>query len=241
MVIIPAIDLRAGRCVRLMQGQPDKETVYSDDPVTMACHWQEQGAQWLHVVDLDGSFSGTPKNIDIIKEILSTVDMSVQVGGGIRELATIQNLFELGAKRVILGTIAIVKPKLVAEVCARYDEGIVVSIDGRNGQVAVEGWKIMVGKTTQGLALEMKELGVKRIVFTDIWRDGTLRGPNLSAIKEIAKVTGLKVIASGGISTYQDIQHLKELEHDGVEEVIVGKALYDGTVTLTEALAIARN
>ncbi|RJQ28597.1 MAG: 1-(5-phosphoribosyl)-5-[(5-phosphoribosylamino)methylideneamino]imidazole-4-carboxamide isomerase [Peptococcaceae bacterium] len=239
MLIIPAIDLRAGRCVRLVEGRPEQETVYSRDPVAVARRWQEQGARWLHVVDLDGAFAGAPKNLDVIKEILAGVDIPVQVGGGIRDIDVIDRLMSLGVSRVILGTAAVLKPQLVADACARYGDNVLVGIDGRDGRVAVEGWGVTVEKNTVDLALEVKAMGVKRVVFTDIWRDGTLKGPNLAATAELARGTGLKVIASGGVSGADDLRELTKLEQYGVEAVILGKALYAGAVTLKEALSIA--
>lgn len=239
MLIIPAIDLRAGKCVRLVEGKLEKETVYSDDPVAMAVHWQEQGAKWLHVVDLDGAFAGAPKNLDVISGILAAVDIPVQVGGGIRSLDITGRLLELGAARVILGTAAILKPEMVTEACDRYGEAILVGIDGRNGRVAIEGWGMTVDKSTLELAQDMQARGIKRIVFTDIKRDGTLQGPNLEATGELAQATGLKVVASGGVSKIDDLKEVKKLEPLGVDSVIMGKALYAGTVTLKEALAIA--
>ncbi|OPY57330.1 MAG: 1-(5-phosphoribosyl)-5-((5-phosphoribosylamino)methylideneamino) imidazole-4-carboxamide isomerase [Pelotomaculum sp. PtaU1.Bin035] len=239
MLIIPAIDLRAGRCVRLVEGKLDQETVYSDDPVAMAVHWQEQGAQWLHVVDLDGAFAGSPKNLDVISEILAAVNMPVQVGGGIRNLDTVERLLELGAARVILGTAAILRPQMVSEACARYGESVLVGIDGRNGRVAIEGWGVTVDKSTLELAREMQDRGIKRVVFTDIRRDGTLQGPNLEATGDLARATGLKVVASGGVSNKDDLRAVKKLESAGVDSVIMGKALYAGNLTLKEALAIA--
>jgi len=239
MLIIPAIDLREGKCVRLVEGQLDQETIYSNDPVAMAAHWQTKGAQMLHVVDLDGAFAGSPKNLDVIKEILSVLTIPVQVGGGIRNMQSVELLLELGAARVILGTSAILKPELVSEACSRYGAAILVGIDGRNGQVAIEGWGVTVEKGTIELAAEMKALGINRVVFTDIRRDGTLRGPNFEAIRELAIATGLKVVASGGVSTPDDLLTLKKLEPYGVDSVIMGKALYAGTVTISEALAIA--
>ncbi|MGB9802315.1 1-(5-phosphoribosyl)-5-[(5-phosphoribosylamino)methylideneamino]imidazole-4-carboxamide isomerase [Desulfofundulus sp.] len=240
MLIIPAIDLRAGKCVRLVEGRLDRETVYSDDPVAVARLWEDQGARWLHVVDLDGAFTGEPKNWDIIRSILSAVRIPVQVGGGIRDMTVIERLLELGAARVILGTVAIINPGLVAEACARYGESIVVGIDARNGKVAIEGWGVTAEKNALELAAEMKALGVKRVVFTDIWRDGTLKGPNLSVVEEVARSTQLKIIASGGVSNLADLQALKAMEPLGVEAVIIGKALYAGTINLRDALEIAR-
>ncbi|AEG15267.1 1-(5-phosphoribosyl)-5-((5-phosphoribosylamino)methylideneamino) imidazole-4-carboxamide isomerase [Desulfofundulus kuznetsovii DSM 6115] len=240
MLIIPAIDLRAGKCVRLVEGRLDRETVYSDDPVAVARLWEDQGARWLHVVDLDGAFTGEPKNWDMIRGILSAVRIPVQVGGGIRDMAVIEQLLELGAARVILGTVAIINPGMVAEACARYGESIVVGIDARNGKVAIEGWGVTAEKNALELAAEMKALGVKRVVFTDIWRDGTLKGPNLAVVEEVARSTQLKIIASGGVSSLADLRALKAMEPLGVEAVIIGKALYAGTINLRDALEIAR-
>ncbi|MDQ0285926.1 phosphoribosylformimino-5-aminoimidazole carboxamide ribotide isomerase [Desulfofundulus luciae] len=240
MLIIPAIDLRAGKCVRLVEGRLDRETVYSDDPVAVARLWEDQGARWLHVVDLDGAFTGEPKNWDMIRGILSAVRIPVQVGGGIRDMAVIEQLLELGAARVILGTVAIINPGMVAEACTRYGESIVVGIDARNGKVAIEGWGVTAEKNALELAAEMKGLGVKRVVFTDIWRDGTLKGPNLAVVEEVARSTQLKIIASGGVSSLADLRALKAMEPLGVEAVIIGKALYAGTINLRDALNIAR-
>ncbi|MGQ9557778.1 MAG: 1-(5-phosphoribosyl)-5-[(5-phosphoribosylamino)methylideneamino]imidazole-4-carboxamide isomerase [Desulfurispora sp.] len=239
MLVIPAIDLREGRCVRLVEGRLDAETVYSDDPVAMAAAWQAQGARWLHVVDLDGAFAGKPKNLEVIREIICSVQIPVQVGGGIREMGAIEELLALGAGRVILGTVAIYRPELVQEACRRFGERVLVGIDARDGKVAIEGWGVTAQKDALELALEMKKIGVSRIVFTDIWRDGKLVGPNLQAIADLARASGLKIIASGGVSTLEDIVAVKGLAPLGVEAVIVGKALYAGTVTLAQALAAA--
>jgi phosphoribosylformimino-5-aminoimidazole carboxamide ribotide isomerase len=239
MLLIPAVDLREGKCVRLIEGRLDQETVYSDEPAAMAALWQEQGARMLHVVDLDGAFAGAPKNLDVIKEILARVEIPVQVGGGIRRMETIDLLLGMGVARVVLGTAAALEPELVARACEKYGEAIVAGIDGRNGKVAIEGWAVTVEKGTTELALEMKELGVKRVIFTDIRRDGKLSGPNLEATGALAKDTGLKVIASGGVSSLEDLRILRDMESKGVEAVIMGKALYSGAVDLREALAVA--
>lgn len=239
MLVIPAVDLREGKCVRLVEGRLDKETVYSDEPAAMAALWQSQGARMLHVVDLDGAFAGAPKNLDVLREILSAVEIPVQVGGGIRSMETIELLLDMGVNRVILGTAAILDPGLVSEACRKYQEAILVGIDGRNGQVAIEGWGLTVEKETVELALEMKNLGVKRVVFTDIRRDGTLQGPNLEATGQLAKKTGLKVVASGGVTTLNDLRSIRDMESLGVDSVIMGKALYSGAINLREALAVA--
>ncbi len=240
MLIIPAIDLRAGKCVRLVEGKLENETIYSDDPVAVARVWQESGARYLHVVDLDGAFAGSPRNLDTIQGIIKAVNMPVEVGGGIRDLPTVEKLLGLGVSRVILGTAAIQNPDLVSEACARFgSEAIVVGIDARNGKVAIEGWGLTAEKDAMELADEIHQLGVSRVVFTDISRDGTLKGPNLEAIKKLTLSCKVKVIASGGVSTIGDIAALNELAPLGVEGVIIGKALYAGTVNIKEALALA--
>ncbi len=225
--------------MRLVEGRPEMETVYSDDPAAMARLWQEKGARWLHVVDLDGAFSGSPKNIDVIKRIRETVRVPIQVGGGIRDLKMIENLLGMGINRVILGTVAINDQEMVASACNKYGEAVVVGIDARDGKVAIEGWGVTAEKDALDLAVEMKDIGVRRIIYTDIWRDGTLKGPNVAAVREMAARAGVKVIASGGISTLDDLRSIKELEHLGVEGVIMGKSLYAGTVLLEDALSLA--
>jgi len=239
MLIIPAIDLRAGKCVRLVEGKLDRETVYSDDPAAVARIWENSGAQWLHIVDLDGAFAGKPRNLETISSIISAVGIPVQVGGGIRDLDTVDRLLQMGVSRVILGTVAIQKPALVAEAVERFQDRIVVGIDARDGKVAIEGWGLTAEKDVQSLALEVSRVGVCRVIFTDISRDGTLKGPNIEAVKKLALSCKIKIIASGGVSTIKDIEALKKLEPHGVEGVIVGKALYAGTVDIFDALALA--
>ncbi|MCL6612252.1 MAG: 1-(5-phosphoribosyl)-5-[(5-phosphoribosylamino)methylideneamino]imidazole-4-carboxamide isomerase [Peptococcaceae bacterium] len=239
MLIYPAVDIREGHCVRLVEGRLDMETVYSDDPVAVAGLWQEKGARWLHVVDLDGAFSGSPKNIDVVRKIRERISIPIQVGGGIRDLRVVEEFLGMGVNRVILGTVAINNPDLVAVAAAKYGESVVVGIDARDGKVAIEGWGVTSEKNAVDLALEMRGLGIRRIIYTDIWRDGTLKGPNLAAVREMARNTGLKVIASGGISTLDDLRSIKRLEHMGVEGVIMGKSLYAGTVSLEDALSLA--
>lgn len=238
--MFPAIDLKDGRCVRLIEGRMESATVYSHDPAGIARTWQEQGAEFIHVVDLDGAFAGQPRNRQAIADIVRAVQVPVQVGGGIRDLATIAELLALGVNRVILGSAAVLQPALVAEACRRYGQRVLVGIDARDGLVAIQGWGKTVQKTALELALEVKEMGIQRIVFTDIRRDGRLSGPNLGATGRLAKDSGLQVIASGGVSSLADIRALKALETDGVEGAILGKALYTGAVKLPEALAVAR-
>lgn len=238
MLVIPAIDLRDGRCVRLVQGDMSSEIVYSAEPVKMAKQWEDRGASYLHVVDLDGAFTGTPQNLEIIQEIVKTVKIPVQMGGGIRSYDVVKEVLSLGVDRVILGTAAILSHRLVSQCLQDFGEKVAVGIDGRDGMVAIEGWESTVEMTVYELAQKIADLGVKRIIFTDTRRDGTLRGPNLEATKKMAEISGLKVIASGGVSSVEDLYKLKELELCGVEGVIMGKALYSGAVHLKEALKI---
>lgn len=240
MIIFPAIDLREGRCVRLLQGRKEDETVYSDNPAEMAKKFQDEGAEYLHVVDLDGAFVGRPQNQKVISDILKNVSIPVQVGGGIRTLKDVEELLSLGVSRVILGSVAINKPQLVAELIKKFGaEKIVLGLDGKDGKVAIEGWELCVEKEVTALALEMKAIGITRIIFTDIRRDGMLMGPNFLASAELAQKTGLKIIASGGVAVLDDIVTLKKLEDSGIEGVITGKALYTGAIQIREAIAIA--
>jgi phosphoribosylformimino-5-aminoimidazole carboxamide ribotide isomerase len=238
MLVIPAIDLRDGCCVRLIQGEINSEIIYSDEPVEMAKQWEQLGARYLHVVDLDGAFAGTPKNLGVIRKIIEAVKIPIQLGGGIRTFEAVTKVLNLGVDRVILGTAAILSPELVSQCVQEYGEHIAVGIDGRDGLVAIEGWESTVEDTVFQLAKKIALQGVKRIIFTDTRRDGTLRGPNLELTKQLAETSGLKVIASGGVSSLEDLQKLKKLESSGVEGVIMGKALYSGAVNLREALKI---
>ncbi|MEW6192948.1 MAG: 1-(5-phosphoribosyl)-5-[(5-phosphoribosylamino)methylideneamino]imidazole-4-carboxamide isomerase [Bacillota bacterium] len=238
MFVIPAIDLRDGRCVRLVEGKADRETVYSGDPVAVALKWQEAGAKWLHVVDLDGAFRGKPVHLALIRQIIEQVAIPVQVGGGIREKAAVEEVLGCGAARAIIGTVAL-NADFVAKLVGDFGSRIVVSVDCRDGVVAVRGWESLSGIKAGVFGRRLRESGVERVVFTDIRRDGTLKGPNIQAVADFARETGLKVIASGGVSRVEDIRKLRKLEALGVEAVIVGKALYDGRLTLQEALAAA--
>ncbi len=240
MKIIPAIDLREGRCVRLLEGRPDAVTVFSDDPVAMARQWQEQGAEQLHLVDLDGAFAGRPMNTEVIRKIIQAIDIPVEVGGGIRSLESAEMLLSAGAKEVIFGTVAVSQPELLAEACARFGEAVVVGIDSRDGMVAVDGWAAEARKKAVDLACEMQELGLGRIIYTDIRRDGTLKGPNIEATLEIARCSGLRVTASGGVSSLDDLRQLKAVETEGIDSVILGRAIYTGDIRLADALAIAK-
>jgi phosphoribosylformimino-5-aminoimidazole carboxamide ribotide isomerase len=235
MEVIPAIDLKDGRCVRLFQGDFDQETVFSDDPLAMALSWQEQGGHRLHLVDLDGAVQGKPVHLEVISAIVSTLDIPVQVGGGIRDLASADAWLEAGVDRVVIGTAAVNDPEMVKEVCRKHGgRRVVVSIDAKDGLVAVKGWKETSTVTVLDLARQMAGLGVERLLYTDIARDGALTGPDLATNTKLAKETGLAVLASGGVAT---VEHIRELLPTGVEGVIVGRALYTGAVNLPEAVA----
>ncbi|RJX21460.1 MAG: 1-(5-phosphoribosyl)-5-[(5-phosphoribosylamino)methylideneamino]imidazole-4-carboxamide isomerase [Ammonifex sp.] len=239
MLIMPAIDLRGGKCVRLMEGQKDKETVYSGDPVAVALEWQAAGARWLHVVDLDGAFTGYPVHLSTIREIIAAVAIPVQVGGGVRERKAVEDILECGAARAIIGTVAVQNQQLMHELLRDFGSRILVSVDSRDSVVAVAGWESLAGISAVAFGKQLTKFGVERVVFTDIRRDGTLRGPNIPAVTAFARETGLKVIASGGVSRVEDIEELRGLEELGVEAVIIGKAFYDGRLTLSEATAAA--
>ena len=237
MEVIPAIDLRNGRCVRLFQGDFNQETVFSDDPLAMALSWQEQGGHRLHVVDLDGAVQGKPVHLEVISAIVRSLDIPVQVGGGIRDLATAGAWLEAGVDRVVIGTAAVRDPDMVREVCRKHgSQRVVVSVDAKDGLVALQGWKETSAVTVLELANQMSQIGVVRLLYTDIARDGALTGPDLETNTKLAKETGLAVLASGGVAS---VEHIKELLPTGVEGVIVGRALYTGAVNLSEAVAAA--
>ncbi|MFZ5899701.1 MAG: 1-(5-phosphoribosyl)-5-[(5-phosphoribosylamino)methylideneamino]imidazole-4-carboxamide isomerase [Bacillota bacterium] len=240
MLVFPAIDLRGGHCVRLIQGCLDKETVYSNDPAAVALQWEEQGAEYLHVVDLDGAFAGQPRNRKAINAIRKAVKIPVQLGGGIRNMETVRCYLESGVERVILGTAAVSDSSFLRQALDEFGDRIVVGVDCRDGQVCVEGWGRAVARDYLDFLKEISRLGVKRIVLTDIRRDGMLQGLNLASIEKVCKETALKVIASGGVASIDDIRALKALGLEGIEGVIIGKALYAGTIKLKEALAVAK-
>jgi len=240
MLVIPAIDLKEGRCVRLEQGLMERDTVYSDDPAAQARSWQEQGGELLHIVDLDGAFAGVPRNREAIAAIVGAIDIPTELGGGIRDLATIEAYLELGVGRVILGTVAKENPKLVAEACRLFPGRIVVGIDARDGLVAVRGWADVTEKKASDLAKEMEGFGVSAIIYTDIARDGMLQGPNLEATRLLAESITIPVIASGGVSSLRDIENLLAIAASGVVGVITGKAIYTGALDLREAVALTK-
>ena len=240
MILFPAIDIRNGRCVRLTEGKFECETVFAEDPAEMAVRWADAGAEYLHVVDLDGALAGQSSNTEVIKRILAKVKIPVQVGGGIRTLANIEKMLALGVTRVILGSVAVRDPELVREACQKFPGQVVVGIDAKNGEVAVEGWGIGGGIGAVELAKKMAAVGVEYIIFTDISRDGMLSGVNVEATAELAKTSGIKVIASGGVSSLADIKALQAHAADGIEGCIIGKAIYTGALDLKEALAVLK-
>lgn len=239
MIIFPAIDIRGGKCVRLLKGDFAKETVFSDKPEDMAKKWQAQGAAFLHLVDLDGALKGKSQNLATVEKILAAVDIPVELGGGIRTMENIDEVLKLGVRRVILGSVAVRSPELVREACAKYGDRIVVGIDAKDGIVAVDGWGVSGNVEATALAKEMKKAGVKTIIYTDISRDGTLAGVNVEATAKLARESGVNIVASGGVKSIDDIKALKPYEKDGIEGVIVGKSIYMGTLDLAEAIAIA--
>lgn len=239
MIIFPAIDLRGGKCVRLIQGDFDKETVYSDDPQATALRWQAAGAKFIHVVDLDGARAGSPQNLPAIKNILDAVKIPIEVGGGIRTLDDMEKLLSLGVNRVILGSVAVENPALVREAVEKFGDKIVVGIDARGGFVAVHGWGTSSNVTVGKLAKEIVAAGVKTIIYTDIAKDGMLSGVNADAFANLAKFSGAQIVASGGVKSIEDIRALKAREDDGVVGVIVGKAIYTGSLDLKSAIEIA--
>jgi phosphoribosylformimino-5-aminoimidazole carboxamide ribotide isomerase len=234
MLVIPAIDLKDGLCVRLLQGKKEEATVYSDDPVSTALKWEVCGAELLHIVDLDGAFTGSQKNLDSIMKIRKSVKMEIEVGGGIRDLKSIDELISYGIDRVILGTVAIENPELVKKACKKYPGRVLVGIDAKKGFVAVKGWVEVTAVNAKELALHMQEYGAAGIIYTDIARDGMLTGPDIEATREMVKGLKIPVIASGGISSIDDIKRLSKIK--GLWGVITGKALYSGAMDLKEAI-----
>lgn len=233
MIIYPAVDIKDGRCVRLLQGRFDSETVYGDDPVEMAEKWASIGAEWLHVVDLDGARSGISKNRSIIADIVKKVKIPVQTGGGIRTIGDIDEVIALGAARVVLGTAAVKNPRLLKEAVDNYGDKIAVGIDAKNGKVAVEGWETLSSHDAVEFAKRVEQYGVSVIIYTDISTDGMLSGPNLKAVEKVVGAVGIDIIASGGVSSIQDLINLK---NTGAAGAITGKAIYTGAIDLSVAL-----
>jgi phosphoribosylformimino-5-aminoimidazole carboxamide ribotide isomerase len=225
--LIPAVDLKGGKCVRLQEGVASRSTEYSDDPVAMALHWESLGAARLHLVDLDGAFSGAAAHLEIARSIFRALKIPVEFGGGLRTLEQIETILELGAERAILGTVAVDHPEIVAEAVRRHPSSIVVGIDAREGKVALRGWVDVTTMPAVELARRMKDLGVERVIYTDVARDGMLRGVNYQETEALCRDAGIKVIASGGATTVEDVHALWERRACGIEGVILGRALYD--------------
>lgn len=241
MIIIPAVDIKNGKCVRLLQGRKEEETVFSDDPAAMARRWSQAGAELIHVIDLDGAFDKSPQNLDAIKSILQTVDTPIQLGGGIRDEQTARKFLDMGVQKVIIGTAAIKNPKWVKQMAERFPGRIIVGIDARNGLVAIEGWTEDTRTRAVDLAKSFENCGLGAINFTDIHRDGTQAGPNIEETRKLAEAIDIPVVASGGVATIKDIQSLLPLEAVGVIGIITGKALYSGTLDFKESLAAAQS
>ena len=239
MIVIPAVDIKDGRCVRLLQGRMDAETVFSDDPVAMARRWADEGAELVHIVDLNGAIEKTPQNLRHIEQIVNSVSVPLQVGGGIRDMATLKMYLELGVAKVVIGSSAVNNPQLVKEAGQRFPGQIVVGIDARDGKVATEGWTKSTLVSAVDLARQFADCGVSAINFTDINRDGMRTGPNLEATRELAEALDIPVVASGGVSTIDDIKALAQIQGCGITGVITGRALYDGSFELAEAIAAA--
>ena len=240
MLVIPAIDLKDGKCVRLKQGRMEDETIFSDDPVAMAARWVEAGARRLHLVDLNGAFEGKPVNADVIGAIVDAFpDLPIQVGGGIRDEDTIQTYLERGVRYVILGTQAVNVPHFVSDVCAEFAGHIIVGLDAKDGKVAIDGWSKLSGHDVIDLAQHFQNDGVEAIVYTDIGRDGMMSGVNIEATVKLAQSITIPVIASGGITNLEDIRRLCEVADEGIMGAITGRAIYEGTLDFAEAQKLA--
>jgi phosphoribosylformimino-5-aminoimidazole carboxamide ribotide isomerase len=241
LIVIPAVDLKDGRCVRLSQGRMEQESVYSEDPVEMAKHWESKGAERLHVVDLNGAVMGKPFHRSLIKEIARSVHIPIEVGGGIRDLVTIEDYLSSGVRWVILGTAAFQNRSVMEEACRHLGERVILGIDAKGGKVAIQGWKELVSLEATELAKQYEGMGLSAIIFTDIEKDGMGTGLNFQSTRNLARSTSIPVIASGGVSRKEDIENLLELEPEGVIGVIVGRALYTRSVNLEEAIRITKS
>ncbi len=234
MILYPAIDLKDGHCVRLLKGDMDKATVFGDDPAAQARQFAEAGCEWLHLVDLNGAFAGHPVNAEAVESILAAVDVPVQLGGGIRTIETIEMWLSKGVSRVILGTVAVENPELVREAAALFPGKVAVGLDARNGRVATRGWAEETNMTVTALADQLADAGIAAIIYTDIDRDGAMQGPNVAATAALARATTIPVIASGGVSSLDDLIALRNAV--GISGAISGRALYDGALDISEAL-----
>lgn len=238
MLIIPAIDLKNGKVVRLRQGKAEDETIYSNSPEDVARFWQEKGAKRLHVVDLDGAFEGKPKNLEAVNAIIGAVNIPIELGGGIRTLRDIEEILNLGVEWVILGTSVILNPDLVKAAILKFQERILVGIDAQDGKVSIKGWQNQTQILAKNLVRDVERMGVRGIIYTDILHDGMMKGPNFEGITELVEATGLELIASGGISFMEDIKRLIRLKRENLIGIIIGKALYEGEIGLEEAIKI---
>ncbi|MFO7753155.1 MAG: 1-(5-phosphoribosyl)-5-[(5-phosphoribosylamino)methylideneamino]imidazole-4-carboxamide isomerase [Desulfobacteraceae bacterium] len=240
MLIVPAVDIKQGRCVRLLQGEMDRETLYSDRPADMAARWAGEGAELIHVVDLDGAFEKGVRNLEPIREIVRNTGVDVQVGGGIRDAETVEMYMDMGVSRVVIGSVALYDPEFVKNISRMFPGSIVVGIDARDGMVAVEGWSKTSAISAAELAKRFESSGVCAINFTDITRDGMQTGPNIEETASLAESVSIPVFASGGVSSLEDIRSLKSADKGKIAGVITGKALYEGRLDLAEAIRIAR-
>ena len=241
MLLIPAIDLKEGRCVRLKQGLMEQATVFSDSPAEMALHWRNQGARRLHLVDLNGAFAGVPQNFPAIKEILAAVakDIPVQLGGGIRDLGTIEKYLDLGLTDVIIGTAAVKNPEFVRGACKAFPGQIIVGLDAKDGMVAIDGWATVTEHHVVDLAKRFEDDGVNSIIYTDIGRDGMMSGVNIEATVKLAQSVNIPIIASGGLTNLDDIRALCAVEKEGVSSAITGRAIYEGSIDFAQAQKLA--
>ena len=236
MIVIPAIDLKGGKCVRLLKGEEGTETVFSEDPLETAKKWESSGAKLIHVVDLDGAFSGEPRNFEIIRDIVNTVSADVQVGGGIRDLKAAERYIGAGVKRIILGTSAFEDRRFLIEVCNSFPERVGVGIDTKMGKIAVRGWKEVIDLDTEDFLNSLNAIGVSLVIHTDVDRDGTMEGVNLNTVEKFVKSSPIPVITSGGISSMEDIEKLSSLEELGLVGIILGRSIYTGKIDLREAI-----
>ncbi|MGQ0503370.1 MAG: 1-(5-phosphoribosyl)-5-[(5-phosphoribosylamino)methylideneamino]imidazole-4-carboxamide isomerase [Panacagrimonas sp.] len=240
MLLIPAIDLKNGECVRLRQGRMDDVTVFSKDPVSVAQRWADEGAARLHVVDLDGALKGLPVNLKVVEQIVAAVKIPVQIGGGIRDEETVQRYLDAGVSYVIIGTKAVNTPHFLHDLCLEYPRHIIVGLDAKDGRVALDGWSKLTHHDVVEMAQHCERDGVEAIIYTDIGRDGMMQGFNMESTRRLANAVNTPVIASGGVSSLDDVRRLKELEGEGVVGAIIGRALYEGGLTLKECLAAAQ-
>jgi phosphoribosylformimino-5-aminoimidazole carboxamide ribotide isomerase len=238
MILFPAIDLKDGKCVRLQQGEMERVTVFNQDPVAQALVFQSEGVEWIHVVDLNGAFEGRPVNLKEVVAIRRGVDVSIQLGGGIREMATAESWINIGIERIVLGTAALRNPEFVKEACKEFPSKVAVGIDAKDGKVAVEGWSETSDMEVVDLARSFEDAGVAAIIYTNIDRDGMMVGPDVAGTQNLAESVHIPIIASGGVSSLNDLKILKKVEKSGIEGVICGRAMYEGEINISQALEV---